>query len=436
MAPSEANVNVEWHADPEQLKQQAEAAVAEALKPQEQKASEAQAAALKRLAEQQPPQPKARPKLAAVVLACNEDNILARCLSSIKDIAELHVSIDTATTDETEAVARRFTQSIYRHSLAETNSYSAARNGLQEQAEAATDAQWFLWIDPDEWLEPVDAQRLAAAVAEADERGAQAVMVTMHDLGDGASVQPTTWLNSKVFRRGLRFARRRHEHLTPTDLRRLEAPHVAIKHQKTQRPEVVAAGNKLKDNLQALVEDWQEFGDQRAAFYVGNAWAASQRWHDAISWYVKGLATCPDVVAGSRAQLLFGLCRAYQRTGDLTKAREAIYEFWNDDWHNTPTALSELATVAVNSGSLDEAALYVRLLHATPENVRSTVSVCAQNPRELSMYGAATVSFARGLHAEALDFLVKATVLAGTERPQYAELRQRIVAALKQGATA
>jgi tetratricopeptide (TPR) repeat protein len=428
MVTPETNVNVEMHADPEQLKQPVCATVDEVEK------SAAQAAPLKRIAEL-PPQPKARPKLAAVILACNEDNILARCLGSLKDIAELHVSIDTATTDETEAVARRFTQSIYRHSLAESNSYSAARNGLQEAAEAATDAQWFLWIDPDEWLEPVDAQRLAAAVAEADERGAQAVMVTMSDLGDGATVQPTSWLNSKVFKRGLRFARRRHEHLTPTDLRRLEAPHVTIKHQKSQRPEVIAAGNKLKDNLQALVDDWQEFGDQRGAFYVGNAWAASARWHDAVSWYVKGLATCPDAVAGSRAQLLFGLARAYQHIGDAAKARESLFEFWADDWHNTPTALAELGSVAVNSKSLDEAALYFRLLNVVPPNVQSTVSVGTQNARELSIYGAATVSFARGQHAEALDFLVKATVLAGAERPQYADLRQRIVAALKQGET-
>ena len=72
-------------------------------------------------------------KLAAVILACNEDNVLARCLGSLRGIAELHVSIDTATTDNTEAVARQFTQNVYRHCLAESNSYAAARNALQEK---------------------------------------------------------------------------------------------------------------------------------------------------------------------------------------------------------------------------------------------------------------------------------------------------------------
>lgn len=373
-------------------------------------------------------------KLAAVVLACNEDNLLPRCLASVRGIAELHVSIDTATTDKTEAVARQFTQNIYRHCLAESNSYSAARNSLQEQAEQATDAEWFVWLDPDEWLERDDAERLPGAIAEAERRGARAIMVRMHDLGvEGGDVAPSSWLNSKVFRRGLRFARRRHEHLTPTDTQRLEAPDITIKHQKGQRPEVLGRHSELKDNLQALVEDWEEYGDQRGACYVGDCWAHAGRWHDAVAWYTVGL-TCPDNIVGARGQLLQGLCRAYQHLGQPEKARQAAFEFWSEDWHNTASALFELGCIAADNNSLDEAATFFRLLNATPENIASAVNVGAQNPRELSLYGAALVSHRRGEQAAALEYLTRATALAGAERTQYAALRQRVVEALAAGA--
>jgi glycosyltransferase involved in cell wall biosynthesis len=372
----------------------------------------------------------ATPKLAAVILACNEDNVLARCLQSLQGVAELHVSIDTATTDGTEAVARQFTQNIYRHCLAETNSYSAARNGLQEAAEQATDAGWFLWIDPDEWLEPQHAQLLPGVIAEAEERDAQALMVRMYDLGlEGSGIDPSSWLNSKVFRRGMRFSRRRHEHLTPTDVLRLEAPQVVIHHQKRQRPDVLARNNGIKDNLQALVDDWQEFRDQRAACYAADCYAHAHRWHDAVAWYLEGLG-CPDTVMGARGQLLQGLCRSYQNLGEFGKARQALFEFWSEDWHNTATALVELGTVALNAGSLDEAALYFRLLNATPDNVQSQLNVGATSPRESSVLGAAMVSCARGNYPEALQWLCKAIALAGRETPAHVALREKIVAAM------
>lgn len=369
-------------------------------------------------------------KLAAVILACNEDNVLARCLGSLLGIAELHVSIDTATTDNTEAVARQFTQNVYRHCLAESNSYAAARNALQEQAEQATDAEWFLWIDPDEWLEPQHAQLLPGVIAEAQERDAQAIMVRMYDLGlEGSGLDPSSWLNSKIFRRGMRFARRRHEHLTPTDARRLEAPQVVIHHQKRQRPDVLARNNGIKDNLQALVDDWHEFRDQRAACYVGDCYAHAHRWHDAVAWYLEGLG-CPDTVIGARGQLLQGLCRSYRNLHEFDKARNALFEFWSEDWHNTATALVELGQVALDSSSLDEAALYFRLLNATPENVQSGINVGATAPRETSVLGAAMVSAARGDYPEAIQWLCRAIGLAGRETQQHVALREKIVAAM------
>lgn len=375
-------------------------------------------------------------KLAAVILACNEDNVLARCLASLRGIAELHVSIDKATTDNTEAVARQFTQNIYQHEFAACNSYGACRTQLQEAAEAATDAEWFVWIDPDEWLEPADAEKVLPAIAEAEKVNASAIMVTMRDYGmAGSDSVPATWLNRKVYRRGMRFARRRHEHLVPTDCNRFDAAAIAICHQKAQRPEIIEKHNALKDNLQALVEDWQEFRDQRGAFYVGNAWAHARRWEDAIAWFTVGLG-CPDNVIGARAQLLQGLLNAYRAIGDSDKARAAAFEFWSEDWHNTAQALFELGQIAADSGCLDEAAIYFRLLNATPENIRSGCNVGAQNPRELSLYGAAIVDGARGRFAEALDYLAKATALAGADRPQYEALRKKVVESLAAGASA
>lgn len=368
------------------------------------------------------------PKLAAVILCCNEDNVLARCLTSLRDVAELHVSIDESTTDNSEAVARQYTQNIYRHQFGE-GGFAGARNCLQEQAELATDAEWFLWIDPDEWLAQ-GADVLLGLLEKADAKGVQSVMVRMMDVPvEAAATLPSSWMNSKLFKRGLRFQRRRHEHL-PSNLERAECPEIVIKHQKGQRHEVQLACNKLKIDLAALIADWQEFGDQRSAFYVGDAYTQAGDFDTAISWFHRGLQQ-PNNIQGARAQLLQGLCKANRLLGKHDEAHSAAFEMWSEDWRNTTAALFELGCIAANAGWVDAAALWFRLLNQVPENIVSVNNVAAENPRELSLYGYAVVCCCRHQYDQALEYLSKATALAGVDRVQFGEIRQKIVAGLK-----
>lgn len=370
------------------------------------------------------------PKLAAVVMACNEDNILSHCLQSVQGLAELHVSIDLATTDNTEAVARQFTQNIYHHDFS-GDSFAAARNAVQEQVEAATEAEWFVWLDPDEWLDE-GADLLPKLLEAADDRNLQALMVRMWDVPPpGSTTIPSSWMNCKFFRRGLRFSRRRHEHL-PSNILRGDCPEVIIKHQKAQRPEVQAACNARKADLDALLADWQDFPDQRSAYYVGDAYIQRAEWHTAIAWFTVGLQ-CPDEIQGARAQLLGGLAKCYRLTEQPERARSAVFELWSEDWRNSSTALFDLGCIATAEEKLEEAALWFRLLNAMPQGVVSVTNVAVENPQELAMFGASLVHAGRGKHPEAIEALTKALELGGVDRPQYKDLRQKIVAAMTGG---
>ncbi|KUP23872.1 glycosyltransferase family 2 protein [Paenibacillus sp. DMB5] len=78
----------------------------------------------------------------------NEENILARCLDSIKDKVDEMIIVDTGSTDNTVEIAKQYNASVY--TFAWTNDFSEARNYSLRQATK----EYILVLDADEYLDP------------------------------------------------------------------------------------------------------------------------------------------------------------------------------------------------------------------------------------------------------------------------------------------
>lgn len=85
----------------------------------------------------------------------NEEDTLARCLDSIKEVVDEIVVVDTGSTDNTLSIARKYTDRVY--SFEWVDDFSAARNYAFSQA--AMDYQ--MWLDADDVLAAEQAQKLA-----------------------------------------------------------------------------------------------------------------------------------------------------------------------------------------------------------------------------------------------------------------------------------
>jgi glycosyltransferase involved in cell wall biosynthesis len=84
--------------------------------------------------------------LSLAMIVKNESRCLARCLQSVKGIADEIVIADTGSTDETMSIAREFGAKIL--NFAWVSDFAAARNfGLDQTA-----GEWVLVLDADEWL--------------------------------------------------------------------------------------------------------------------------------------------------------------------------------------------------------------------------------------------------------------------------------------------
>ena len=84
----------------------------------------------------------------------NEENVLARCLDSVKEIADEIVIVDTGSTDHTKEIVGRFTGKI--DDFQWIDDFSAARN----YAFSLATQEFILWLDADDFFAERDRQLL------------------------------------------------------------------------------------------------------------------------------------------------------------------------------------------------------------------------------------------------------------------------------------
>lgn len=80
----------------------------------------------------------------------NEEDVLARCLESVKDLVDEIIIVDTGSTDKTRSIAETFTSRIYE--FAWCDDFSAARN----YSFSLASMDYCMWLDADDVLEEED----------------------------------------------------------------------------------------------------------------------------------------------------------------------------------------------------------------------------------------------------------------------------------------
>jgi len=103
------------------------------------------------------------PALSGVVITRNEADRIARCLASLMPICREVIVLDSGSSDETVAIARRLGARVEQQDWL---GFAAQKNA----AIALATQPWVLLLDADEWLQPAAQQRLRALFATGVER--------------------------------------------------------------------------------------------------------------------------------------------------------------------------------------------------------------------------------------------------------------------------
>ncbi|WP_379128327.1 glycosyltransferase [Paenibacillus sp. sgz500958] len=92
----------------------------------------------------------------------DEQDTLERCLSSAADLVEEIIIVDTGSTDNTKAIARKYTDKIYDFEW--VHDFAAARN----YAFSLAGMDYIMWLDADDVLRDEDRKKLRALKASLD----------------------------------------------------------------------------------------------------------------------------------------------------------------------------------------------------------------------------------------------------------------------------
>ena len=106
------------------------------------------------------------PLLSLCMIVKNEQSVLARCLDSVRGLADELIVVDTGSTDETAQVAARYGARILTFDFGVVD-FAAARN----HALAHATGRWILVLDADERLDGEDVPLVRELIAGDDNAG-------------------------------------------------------------------------------------------------------------------------------------------------------------------------------------------------------------------------------------------------------------------------
>ena len=148
--------------------------------------------------------------LSLCMIVRDEEDVLQRCLESVKDLADEIVIVDTGSTDRTKEIARQYTDKIFDFEW--TNSFADARN---ESLRHAT-GKWILVLDADEYVQDEGKQELREFLEKTTPDNSVFMLPILNIVGDEGKHRFIESHSTRLFpnHRGIHYTRPIHEQLT------------------------------------------------------------------------------------------------------------------------------------------------------------------------------------------------------------------------------
>ncbi len=219
------------------------------------------------------------PTISLCMIVRNEEKVLARCLDSIKEIADEIIVVDTGSKDRTKEIAIGYTDKIYDFKW--MDDFSAARNFAFEKATM----EYVLWLDADDVFMEADQEKLLDLKKTLDPSVDSVTMNYYLAFDEKGNVTSSLRRNRLVKRsRNFRWEGAVHECLVIGGV--IMNSDIAVTHKKERRD---TASRNIEIYERRLVKR-EEFSP-RDLYYYANELLDHQRHQDAAEYYIKFLDT-------------------------------------------------------------------------------------------------------------------------------------------------
>jgi len=348
-----------------------------------------------------------RPKLSVVLIVKDEEELLSRCLGSVKDIWDELVVVDTGSTDRTVEIAKSCGARVGHFPW--RSDFAAARN----YAESLCFGEYVLWLDAD--VVVAEGQETIREIVEAGELDGIAPFLIFSRDAEGRPATTYSWLEMLHKNDGKwKWHGAAHNWLNGTG--RLERPDIVFEHM----PRSGGKRENHEDIFEALRSNFKDGLPERQLFYLARQHFYHQHWYECIGLVSLMMQTETRLkwpIQRSRALLLAG--DAWLALGEQEAARQtylkAVAE--HSGWAEPYFRLGRLAHL---QKKYTEAIGW--FLASTPYDPSSSY-FADQGLYSWSRWDALALScYKAGRYAEALEYGKKA--LAG--KPEDARLAENL----------
>lgn len=177
----------------------------------------------------------------------NEEDCIARCLESVKDIVDEIIIVDTGSTDRTIEICQSFKAEISKYEW--NGSFADARNyGIKQAA-----GDWIIWLDADEEVETEDKVKLIEGTHFTDYDAINVYLINYY--GEQKDENCSTDIaHTRLFRNnGIHFINKMHECLDLGHLSQERIGYLNVKvHHYGYLDPVMAKKKKSERNIKML----------------------------------------------------------------------------------------------------------------------------------------------------------------------------------------
>ncbi|WP_226584066.1 glycosyltransferase [Halobacillus litoralis] len=255
------------------------------------------------------------PTISLCMIVKNEEEVLAECLKSVKEICDEIIIVDTGSTDNTKKIASKFTEKILDFEW--IDDFSAARNYSFSQATM----DFILWLDADDILHPDEQKKF------------KNLKVSLDDSVDAVSmkyiVSRDEYGNTSFHYRRNRIVKRSnhfkwigavHEYLEVRG--NILSSDISIEHKKDSKKTSTSTIGRNLRIYESRMMNGEDF-TPRDLFYYANELRDHGQYHKAVNYYNEFLLGKKGWVEDNISACIYS-ADCHEKLGEKDKEIEAL----------------------------------------------------------------------------------------------------------------
>lgn len=249
--------------------------------------------------------------LSLCMIVKNEEEVLSRCLDSVKDLFDEIIIVDTGSKDRTKEIAKKYTNKIY--DFIWCDDFSKARNYSLSKATS----DFIMWLDADDVINADELQKLFLFKKELSFK--MDIVMLKYAISFVDNKPTFTFYRERIFnrRKGFRFCDAVHEFVAP--IGNIIYKDIIIEHRKNK-------ATNPKRNIK-IYEKMQKVGEKftpRNLYYYARELYYNNKYSKAISYFKKFLNE-KETFLENKIEACLTISKCYQMKNDLNNALRYLF---------------------------------------------------------------------------------------------------------------